>query len=153
MIDMWRWFLTSASITNDKIVVACQEGLGGDRARIAVVHSIVDLDPAALEHLDVIAERGEARGEYPVQITLFAHHARVPLNPIVALQTLIRICRATDHECLIEDGGLDPYSMFRVSPSGKVEAIDLDADRFDADESYVVRQVREIAPSVLTGAA
>ena len=50
--------------------------------------------------------------------------------------------------CLYSDEDLDPYSWLLMSPSGRIEPVLIDPDRYDSDEGMIVKRVTGPARSV-----
>lgn len=147
---LWESFLVGRAVPDKPLRDACGGALGIAPQRVRIVERIEDAPPPGDPQVGLVIERTPAKGQFPLDVTLYvtepSRHDSLR-DATRSRELLVAICRRLCADCLISDDSPDPYTMLLVRPDGGIHRVELDPERLDADEEYVVAGVVSVAPS------
>ena len=137
---VWEDVLLGREASADELRQALSEVLAILPHQVAVTSDVTAMTGEQLAAARVIAEVRPRQGQYPQQISLYLRDAEVE-NTVsetrTTLEAMRRLCVLLESDCLVSDEDSSPYSMWRVTPHGNIEAVKLDDDAYQRDEILV----------------
>ncbi len=131
----WQDILLGCKVDDTALASAVSAALGIPGQEVRIVDAISTDAPAKLA-----IERSQLEGDYPLHLSIYLNDTKVEREVQrtgATMDRLVQLCQQLGCPILVSDDALSPLTWLRISPSGAVERVTLDAERLEHDE-YVV---------------
>ena len=147
---LWTELELDREISDDRLRDAWAAAFAVPPDAVAIVDDITTARPSTDPGVRVVLERYGLPGDFPLHVMVILHGE--DLDAAVAgqektLALVKRLCAALDCRVLISDEGPDPYVRLRVTPTGQVDIVEVDADQLDDNGAFVLAKVPTAAAS------
>ena len=138
---MWEDLILDRDVPTQALRRALAAALGIPEPSVQVVADVADTTPAGDGATRLLVERTARDGDFPLQLSLYVRDAALAQSvaaPAERLARVQRLCQLLGCTSLLADDSLNPFSWLSIAPSGAVDVVALDPDRFDRDEFKVI---------------
>lgn len=125
---MWQDLLLEREVSGPRLQAAIANALA-TRAELVSIVSSIENDTS---HSPIVAEVGEAHGEFRTRLSLYLRDCPVPPT----YETVSKLASLLDMRILISDETPNPYTMILFEADNAPRKVALDVDSLDQREEY-----------------
>jgi hypothetical protein len=121
-------------------------GVPADQIRTAEGSADAAIPDGIAEDTLIWVERVALEGDFPLQLSIYLQPdlQRLVDEPADEQAAVARLCALWQASCLFNDDELDPYTWLVMRPSGRLEAVTVDAGRLDDRGAFVIARVDRV---------